>query len=317
MKPKPTTVSNIVRRFHDTGTVSDRRRSGRPPTVSSEENVTVVLASLEKSPIRSQRKLAAEFDISQSSVCTILKKYKYHPYKIHLLHELEPGDFDRRLDFCDWAQGQVDQDDNFPHQIIFSDEATFHLSGAVNRHNSRYYSTENPHWSQEHYSQRDPKVNVWAAIWDNKIIGPYFIDGNLTGLKYLDLLQNVVLPPILNEVDNFRPWFQQDGAGPHFAIIVRNWLNDNFPDRWIGRSGPVAWPPRSPDLSPLDFFFWGYLKSRVYINRPRTLVELKDAIVRETATISAGMLSNVLREFEARIGHCVVAGGQQFENLIK
>jgi hypothetical protein len=37
-----------------------------------------------------------------------------------------------------------------------------------------------------------------------------------------------------------------------------------YPDRWIGRGGPTAWPPRSPDLDPLDFYLWGHLKSLVY-----------------------------------------------------
>ncbi|GBN20883.1 hypothetical protein AVEN_5412-1 [Araneus ventricosus] len=36
-----------------------------------------------------------------------------------------------------------------------------------------------------------------------------------------------------------------------------------MPARWVGRGGPVAWPPRSPDLNPLDFFFWGHMKSLV------------------------------------------------------
>ncbi|KAJ4442536.1 hypothetical protein ANN_04123 [Periplaneta americana] len=51
-----------------------------------------------------------------------------------------------------------------------------------------------------------------------------------------------------------------DGASPHFDRRVRNRLNATFPDRWIGRGGPVPWPPRSPDLSPLDFFLWGDVK---------------------------------------------------------
>ncbi|CAH1378390.1 unnamed protein product, partial [Tenebrio molitor] len=39
---------------------------------------------------------------------------------------------------------------------------------------------------------------------------------------------------------------------------VRNWLNENFSGRWIGRNGPVAWPARSPDLNLCDFFLSGY-----------------------------------------------------------
>ncbi|KAJ4440129.1 hypothetical protein ANN_08267 [Periplaneta americana] len=48
-----------------------------------------------------------------------------------------------------------------------------------------------------------------------------------------------------------------DGAPPHFGRHVRNHLNATFPDRWIGRGGPVTWPPRSPDLTALDSFLWG------------------------------------------------------------
>jgi hypothetical protein len=33
-------------------------------------------------------------------------------------------------------------------------------------------------------------------------------------------------------------------------------LDVKFPGRWIGRGGPIAWPPRSPDLTPLDIFFF-------------------------------------------------------------
>ncbi|GBM11235.1 hypothetical protein AVEN_267807-1 [Araneus ventricosus] len=45
---------------------------------------------------------------------------------------------------------------------------------------------------------------------------------------------------------------------------VRHFLNATYPSRWIGCGVPVAWPPRSPDLNPLDFFFWGHMKSLVY-----------------------------------------------------
>ena len=46
----------------------------------------------------------------------------------------------------------------------------------------------------------------------------------------------------------------QDGATVHFSFFVTDVLNERFPDTWIGRSGPIPWPARSPDLSPLVFF---------------------------------------------------------------
>jgi hypothetical protein len=59
-------------------------------------------------------------------------------------------------------------------------------------------------------------------------------------------------------------WYMHDGAPAHFSLAVRDVLNNTYHDRWIGRGGPTAWPPRSPDLNPLDFYLWGHLKALVY-----------------------------------------------------
>ena len=56
-------------------------------------------------------------------------------------------------------------------------------------------------------------------------------------------------------------YFQHDGAPPHYTIRVREFLNEIFPNRWLGRGGPVVWPPRSPDLTPLDYYLWGHMKT--------------------------------------------------------
>jgi hypothetical protein len=63
--------------------------------------------------------------------------------------------------------------------------------------------------------------------------------------------------------------FQQDGALAHYASIVTEFLDETFPRRWIWRGGWKQWPPRSPDLTPLDFYFWGYVKQIVYSSVPQ------------------------------------------------
>ena len=63
----------------------------------------------------------------------------------------------------------------------------------------------------------------------------------------------------------------------------------------MSKSGDLDSPPRSPDLTPPDFFLWGYLKSKVYVNKPRTVAELKDNIREEIAAIPAEMLKDVER----------------------
>lgn len=77
------------------------------------------------------------------------------------------------------------------------------------------------------------------------------------------------LPPLLDELGfpeevRYNLIFMQDGAPPHYAAAVRNFLNQEYPNAWIGRGGPIAWPPRSPDLNACDYFLWGHMKDIIY-----------------------------------------------------
>ena len=69
-------------------------------------------------------------------------------------------------------------------------------------------------------------------------------------------------------------YFQHDGAPSHYTRHVMQHLNKTFPNRWIGHGSTINWPPRSPDLTPLDFCLWGLMKSEVYRKRVDTQDEL-------------------------------------------
>ncbi|GFU63723.1 transposable element Tc3 transposase [Trichonephila clavipes] len=73
-------------------------------------------------------------------------------------------------------------------------------------------------------------------------------------------------------------WFQQDGATCLTAQATIDLLKDTFGDCLISRLTPVNCPPRSCDLTPLDYFLWGYVKSLVYADKPQTLDHLEDNI---------------------------------------
>ncbi|GFS59139.1 putative LOC100569746 [Trichonephila clavipes] len=85
-------------------------------------------------------------------------------------------------------------------------------------------------------------------------------------------------------------WFQQDGATCPTARATSDLLKDTFGDRLISRFGPVNWPLRSCDLTPLDYFLWGYVKSLVYADKPQTLDHLEGNIHRLIADIRPQML---------------------------
>ena len=98
-------------------------------------------------------------------------------------------------------------------------------------------------------------------------------------------------------------WFQQDGATCHTARAAMTKLRAAFGEQFISRSGPVNWPPRSCDLTPLAFFLWGVVKAHYYMDKPATIDALEaniEAFIRE---IPADMLERVCQNWTLRMGH--------------
>lgn len=282
--------------------------------IVSEEIETNVLAYTHVYPNVSTRELAKEIDIGRETVRRILKKHGFKCYKYQLHQELYENDGNRRLIFCNWFTQHV----YLNNRILFSDESRFTNNGMYNRHNLHYWSKENLHEMFEGNHQDRFGVNVWAGIFGTKIIGPILFQGPLTGARYLSFLQN----EIENELDelsleDFRNmYFQQDGAPPHNAGFVENYLNAKFDNRVISTNGTIRWPARSPDLTPLDFFLWGYLKDKVYSTPSATLEELQNKILNAFESITPVMLQSVMRETIRRVNKCSEMGGRHFEHLL-
>ncbi len=181
------------------------------------------------------------------------------------------------------------------------------------------WATENPRAMRESSFQHRFTINVWAGVVGDIFLGPYVIDGSLTGEKYLDFLQHN-LPQLLDQLTQQQREeliFQHDGAPPHFSNDVRQWLNENYPT-WIGRGGTVAWPPRSPDLNPMDFYVWGYMKSLVYKTVVPNEVDLHDRIFDAANKVRDELSYKVtVRAIRKRARACVRENGGQFEHKIK
>ncbi|GFV78724.1 hypothetical protein TNCV_3168251 [Trichonephila clavipes] len=109
------------------------------------------------------------------------------------------------------------------------------------------------------------KLTVWCVLWAGGILLQNDEGHNVTvnGDRYRAMITNFFIPE-LNNHDVQELGFQQDGATCHTARATIDLLKDTFGDRLISRFGPVNWPPRSCDLTPLDYFLWGYVKSLVY-----------------------------------------------------
>ncbi|GFW70455.1 putative transposable element [Trichonephila clavipes] len=181
------------------------------------------------------------------------------------------------------------------------DEAHFWLNGYVNKQNCRIWSETNPQVYVE-TPLHPEKLTVWCALWAGGIIGPYFFKNDeghnvtVNGDRYRTMITNFFIPE-LNNHDVQELWFQQDGATCHTTRATIDLLKDAFGDRLISRFGLVNWPPRSCDLTPLDYFLWGYVKSLVYADKPQTLDHLEDNIRRVIADIRPQMLEKVIENW--------------------
>ncbi len=123
------------------------------------------------------------------------------------------------------------------------------------------------------------------------------------------------LPQIGGEDDQQRPsYFMLDGAPPHRSIAVRHYLEEQFfPGKWIGRDGPIVWPPRSPGLKPCDFYLWSDIKNCVYLKKPQNLKGLKANTISVFDETPPDNLVNVLCVFERRLKQIIALYGSHVE----
>ena len=161
------------------------------------------------------------------------------------------------------------------------------MNGQVNSHNVRKYAPKgnNPEFTYE-VSMSKEKCMVWMGLCgDGTVLGPFFLDSSVTEAKYLVMLRKEVLPELQaafnNQFNNgsFSPlWLAQDGAPAHISVEVSTWMTQIFGRKIIALHHPYEWPPRSPDLTPCDFFLWGCMKSQVYATPPLDMADLVQRI---------------------------------------
>ncbi|XP_046434517.1 uncharacterized protein LOC124186678 [Neodiprion fabricii] len=323
-RPTPSlpTIRNLVLKFEQSGSVDERtRKISQPNRQLSWDTKLDICLTVEEDPFKPISRIAQDVEISNASVRRVLREAKYRSYKFQVHQELLAGDNDSRLRFSQELMERLNADEGLLSRICFSDESTVILVGKPNRQNTRAWCRNNPRLFIQAGTQYPLKLNVWLGAIGNRLIGPFFIDGNLNGEKYLWLLRERIVPALrLIEEEIGEPvWFQQDGAPPHFTRAVRDYLDQQFPGRWIGRGSPeVEWPARSPDLAPLDYGLWGHLKNVLYAQgRIEDLAALQARILDILQNLSPDIISNTTNAFYDRLGYCAAAAGGHFEHFLK
>lgn len=281
------------------------------------EHITV-LGEIQNRSDTSLRKMEVNTGIPKTTVLRVLKKHKYKAFRTRKVHKLLPNDLLFRITFSEWYSQKCYQNANFGQNIIWTDEANISSVGIFNRYNSYHWVLHNPHHTVEVQNQGRYSFNVWVGIFRGRFIGPYIYDGNLTAARYLQILREFLEPLIddlpLRDLENI--YFQQDGAPSHNAGIITRFLNEQFGDNWLGNRGPVHWPARSPDMTPLDFYVWGRIKDITFKQQPDSRQALEAAVLQAFNTIPAVELLNAANGVLKRAQNCLNVNGAHFEHFL-
>ncbi|GFX15595.1 uncharacterized protein TNCV_2130831 [Trichonephila clavipes] len=228
---------------------------------------------------------------------------------------IHQNDHQARRRFVEWAQNEIAVLPDFHKRILFSDEAHFWLNGYVNKQNCRIWSEANPQVYVETPLHPEKLTGALYGLVESFFKNDEGHNVTVNGDRYRAMITNFFIPE-LNNHDVQELWFQQDGATCPTARATIDLLKDTFGDRLISRFGPVNWPPRSCDLTPLDYFLWGYVKSLVYADKPQTLDHLEDNIRRVIADIRPQMLEKVIENWTSRLDYIRASRGSPMPEII-
>lgn len=313
-----TSITRLVERFEHTGSVHDMPKTGRPSL--QEDRAPLVKTAMEQVQsehshgVASSSQVADVSGVPRTSCYRILRQFlNLYPYRLQTSQKLSEADKNSRIDFANLIlNGGIDLE-----SIIWSDESYFSIAGQVYRHNSIIWGTEKPKKTYE-IDMHSPKICVWFAYSAKLRLTPFFFPDTVTGENYAAMLKEHVIPELRRRRLLGKVVFQQDGAPPHFSKVARETISSVFPDhKVIARGYPQNWPAYSPDLSPLDYYLWSIVKSRVYHNwRANSLGELKERIQSVITDIDQEELQRSVANLPHRLQCVLDSGGCAVDNLM-
>lgn len=280
---KMRTIYNWLRVIDKTGTVSAKKIPGRPRSKRTKELIQKVKRNFKKNKRKkSVSQLAAENDCHRRTIGRVISDdLSLKAYRIQTCPALTKDHKIKRKRFCGWIRKNIGR--NAYKKIMFSDEKIFDGDGQLNPKNDVIYaeSREDANQNGGLFEKRKfpLKVMVWCGITFNGATELVVLPPK-TSFDSDFYIQNVI-PLVKREGNRLIGkdfMYQQDGATCHTSEAAINAIRE----AGISLLGGKKWPPNSPDLSPMDFFFWNEVAKRIpkkkFSNREELIRNIKKAV---------------------------------------
>nr|CAH7725913.1 unnamed protein product [Callosobruchus chinensis] len=315
--PTGQTLRGLAARLKETGTTKDLAERGRHQTGRSVENIAAVAGDIAVNQETLTIRRATQLVITRRTLQRILVKNLHMlPYKVQIMHQLMPCDRQSRVNYCQAILNLNNEADDFVSKIIMSHEAHFQLSGYVNKQNLHFWGIENLRVMHEE-PLHPLKATVWCSVHAGGVIGPGFFE---------DAVSNTVTVTSIALINDFNARIGGAGLGEHVVSTRR--CNSTHSTSHNGYCEGIAawsfnlpfddlaWPASSPALTAPDFYLWGYLKSRLYVNKPQTIAALEKNIRQECEEILPEILRKVMENAIKRAQTCINSGGSHLMDII-
>ena len=300
-------VSNILKRYNETGCINDRRRTGRNK-IANARDIRVLINLVKKKRTASSTVLANSWETSSGASASprtmrkILQEHNYLWRSAVKKPRLTKKQKFARMEFCkkykSWPKSMW-------HQVIFSDE----MNIEVDKRKGRVMLRRTP---QERFSescivkrtkQGSGSIGLWACM-NYQGIGFFKIfTGRLNSERYYDILGEYLLPAIDQfQQEGEKLIFQQDNAPCHTAKIINNWFDEQKIER-------MKWPANSPDLNCIENL-WSWLDSELAKFTIYSVQELTEHVTRLMSNVPLEIVHALVDSMPNRLQECLrVKGG--------
>ena len=193
--PNRRVFTRVYQTLRDTGTLPGVRIAAERNVNEGVNEEEGIVRTVQSSPRASTRRTARRLRVPHTSVGTTLHVQGMYPYRVQRVQHLGPGDFAERLEFCKWLNGNR-------KYIVTACLLTNRNSIAtvsIIQTTRHVWADENPHATVESNFQQRFSVNEGYVVLDDQLIGPFMMEGRLTGEAYFRFLQEE-LPQLLEDV---------------------------------------------------------------------------------------------------------------------